>query len=443
MKAQIKTKLKSEPEFAQLQSPVSTFSDARPGLRSPSFHVGLTDQQQQRSQFQNAEMSPISNNAGAHWVGQSTTAADEMPEHRLDASNENEQRHVPGAHHSSATTQQRIANAHTGDYSGADHLSIKPSAHATHARSLSSPQASAGSDNSPFRSGAVTQRDSRPDGHRTSSQKHKQQSTAESAQPQQQQQHRLRTMRSVSVSSAVDFSNMRKFLLSPLPQGVHFKCIMVRHKEGILHRLSPWYELFYELPGSNAASSHLQSSLSALPFLMSAKKQVKNKTSHYTISLDQLSSHHHKYSPEPNSNSYLGKVRGNFSGSDYLVFDDGINPKDLNAKEHMPMTQANGRVSVAPKSASLSGRIALAHQHCIRASRERIQRAADNKCRVKRFDCAAAAAAAGAIQRSHRAHQQSCSARRDCLCAVRKQHVCCRAEKTDCYHPDTDRESNR
>ena len=54
---------------------------------------------------------------------------------------------------------------------------------------------------------------------------------------------------------------------------------------------------------------------------MSCKKRTSNKTSNYLISFkrDELSK---------KSSGYIGKVRSNFLGTEFIVFDNGVNPKE-------------------------------------------------------------------------------------------------------------------
>jgi tubby-related protein 1 len=54
---------------------------------------------------------------------------------------------------------------------------------------------------------------------------------------------------------------------------------------------------------------------------MASKKRPKNKTSNYLITMDQNDMNRA-------GSSYLGKLRSNFVGTEFQVFDDGINPKD-------------------------------------------------------------------------------------------------------------------
>lgn len=109
------------------------------------------------------------------------------------------------------------------------------------------------------------------------------------------------------ITSKTDFASMRVFLTSPLPPGVLFQCYILRNRSGIKNRMYPRYELYYE---------------ASKTFLLSSKKKTSNKTSNYVISMSKKKVNNH-------SIEYVGKVRGNFSGSEYICYDDGINPKHL------------------------------------------------------------------------------------------------------------------
>jgi tubby-related protein 1 len=55
-------------------------------------------------------------------------------------------------------------------------------------------------------------------------------------------------------------------------------------------------------------------------FLLSAKKRAANKTSNYLISTDPDNMN-------KNSTTYLGKLRSNFLGTEFYIFNEGANPK--------------------------------------------------------------------------------------------------------------------
>lgn len=105
----------------------------------------------------------------------------------------------------------------------------------------------------------------------------------------------------------LDFSDMRNFLTSPLPRGMVVQCYIVRNKKGIKNKMFPSYELYLEEDSK---------------FLLASRKRTNNKTSNYLMSMD-------KKNMGKESASYLGKVRSNFVGTEFIAYDKGINPKDI------------------------------------------------------------------------------------------------------------------
>lgn len=103
-----------------------------------------------------------------------------------------------------------------------------------------------------------------------------------------------------------DLSNMQSFLRSPLPKkcGV-VQCYIRRNKNGT-NKLFPIYSLYLK---------------EGDVFLMASKKRPKNKTSNYLISSDPNDLNR-------SGSNYIGKLRSNFVGTEFQVFDDGVNPKD-------------------------------------------------------------------------------------------------------------------
>lgn len=102
----------------------------------------------------------------------------------------------------------------------------------------------------------------------------------------------------------LDLSNMQRFLTTPVPKraGV-VQCYIRRNRSGT-HKLFPIYSLY--LKDEDV-------------FLFCSKKRPNNKTSNYLIS---------KVEGELNreSDSYMGKLRSNFMGTEFQVFDNGANP---------------------------------------------------------------------------------------------------------------------
>lgn len=54
-------------------------------------------------------------------------------------------------------------------------------------------------------------------------------------------------------------------------------------------------------------------------FLLSGKKRGANKTSNYMVTIDQDS--------KKKTKGFLGKVRSNFMGTEFVIYDNGDNPK--------------------------------------------------------------------------------------------------------------------
>ena len=61
-------------------------------------------------------------------------------------------------------------------------------------------------------------------------------------------------------------------------------------------------------------------------YLLTGKKRSMNSTSNYMITIEQK-----KFEKE--SNGYLGKVRSNFLGTEFYLFDSKENPKKVDDKE--------------------------------------------------------------------------------------------------------------
>jgi len=123
-------------------------------------------------------------------------------------------------------------------------------------------------------------------------------------QPQQQQQ--LSPQRSLSDPAVIDTTDLRAFLMRPGPQGAMVQCYIQRRKNG-LARLFPTYEIYLK-DGDQ--------------FLLAARKRKKNKSSNYLISLD-------KDDLARQSGNFFGKLRSNFIGTEFVLYDKGTNPEKL------------------------------------------------------------------------------------------------------------------
>jgi hypothetical protein len=139
-------------------------------------------------------------------------------------------------------------------------------------------------------------------------------------QPQQHRQPSTSLPQELIISSPApvvivppDLSNMRKFLTSPIPvnNGI-LQCYIKRNTSGT-NMLFPKYSLFFPLQEENGRKTDI--------FLMASKKRSYNKTSNYAISMNDKDIN-------KKNDDYLGKVRSNFFGTEYQIFDDGMNVKD-------------------------------------------------------------------------------------------------------------------
>jgi len=104
-------------------------------------------------------------------------------------------------------------------------------------------------------------------------------------------------------------SDMRAFLHAPVPKHAGtLQCRIVRDRSGISSKLHPKY---------------VMESDSGI-FLMTAQKQVKNKTSNYTVSMSTASS--------KDADAFLGKLRSDFLGIEWVAYGPGLNPSKVDSK---------------------------------------------------------------------------------------------------------------
>jgi len=103
---------------------------------------------------------------------------------------------------------------------------------------------------------------------------------------------------------ALDLSNPTAFALSPVPRGAQVQCYIVRARGGLRNIFSTTYECF--LQGDDT-------------FIAGAKKEGAKASTYFSFSTERK-----KY--DKNSPSYLGKLRANFVGTEFTLFDKGVNP---------------------------------------------------------------------------------------------------------------------
>ena len=127
---------------------------------------------------------------------------------------------------------------------------------------------------------------------------------AEAAASQQQAVPVPRRVINIQQILAAAMQNMPAFLDSPLPKDVMIQCTILRERSGF-NRIYPKYFLF-------VSDTH--------QFLLAGRKRPGNKTSNYLMSMSQKDL-------KTKSPSYLGKVRSNFMGTEFMIYDKGLNPK--------------------------------------------------------------------------------------------------------------------
>jgi len=101
---------------------------------------------------------------------------------------------------------------------------------------------------------------------------------------------------------SLDLSDMRSFLMKPGARERPVQCYIVRDRTSA--KMYPCYTLYMQ---DNDR------------FMLSARKRKKSKTSNYLISLDEEDT-------SRNSGNYFGKLRSNFVGTEFTLFDKGAKP---------------------------------------------------------------------------------------------------------------------
>ncbi|GMH32715.1 hypothetical protein BSKO_00549 [Bryopsis sp. KO-2023] len=100
-----------------------------------------------------------------------------------------------------------------------------------------------------------------------------------------------------------DDKEKQQFLLTPGPRNNPFLCFIIRDRSE--SKMYPKYSLYVDEGGQ---------------YLLSARKRKKSKSSNYLISLDDEDL-------ARNSEKYFGKVRSNFIGTEFFLYDNGSKPE--------------------------------------------------------------------------------------------------------------------
>ena len=120
--------------------------------------------------------------------------------------------------------------------------------------------------------------------------------------------------------AVVEISDRRVFLSQPAPAaGDPVQCHILRRrgKGGVLGlgaKRYPEYFLYLDGPGTTPGSP-----TDGATFLLSARRRKKSTSSNYVISLDEEDLNRH-------GGAFFGKLRSNFVGTEFTVFDKGAKP---------------------------------------------------------------------------------------------------------------------
>ena len=117
-------------------------------------------------------------------------------------------------------------------------------------------------------------------------------------------------------AAKVDISDKRVFLMNPGPKDGPVQCHIIRKAgKGFIPGTSyPEYFLYLDGPGAKPGNPS-----SDAKFLLSARKRKKSKSSNYIISLDEDDL-------ARQSGNFFGKVRSNFVGTEFTLYDKGVKP---------------------------------------------------------------------------------------------------------------------
>lgn len=108
-----------------------------------------------------------------------------------------------------------------------------------------------------------------------------------------------------------ELDELIKLFMMPIPQSAGIiECTITRNKSGF-NRFYPKYTLMLS---------------EGEKFLLNGKKRGANKTANYMITLDQDNL-------KRKGKGFLGKLRANFLGTEFNIFDNGENPKKTTPKE--------------------------------------------------------------------------------------------------------------
>lgn len=127
----------------------------------------------------------------------------------------------------------------------------------------------------------------------------------------------MRGGKALYTTQNLDTSDIRAFLMEPGPKNGSILCHIRREKGKLGY---PYYAVYLEAPGVMPGSPEGER------FLLSARKRKKSKTSNYLISIDLDDT-------SRQSGNYFGKLRSNFVGTEFTIYDCGVKPSEASGPE--------------------------------------------------------------------------------------------------------------
>ncbi|XP_078000423.1 tubby-related protein 3-like [Glandiceps talaboti] len=110
-----------------------------------------------------------------------------------------------------------------------------------------------------------------------------------------------------AANNLLEVDDPEMFVAKPAPQGVTIKCRITRDKKGMDRGMFPTYYL------------HMERDDGKKLFLLAGRKRKKCKTANYLMSTDATDL-------SRSGESFSGKLRSNFLGTQFTIYDSGINP---------------------------------------------------------------------------------------------------------------------
>ena len=106
-----------------------------------------------------------------------------------------------------------------------------------------------------------------------------------------------------------EIEDLHDFVHQPAPEGVTIKCRVTRDQKGMERSIYPTYFLHMEREDSGKKI-----------FLLAARKRKKSRSSNYLVSIDPTDL-------SRDGENFIGKVRSNFVGTSFTIFNGGANPQ--------------------------------------------------------------------------------------------------------------------